>query len=122
MPPSPEPSWLEVETVRDVLVARPTQRRLLNEEKIAALKRQLEELVVNSGYLKFVLNLTAVESMASMMVARLYAVQRKVTAAGGRLVLCGVQPGLRRGLQNPQVDATLVPIYDEEQDALLSLY
>ena len=103
MPPSPEPSWLEVETVRDVLVARPTQRRLLNEEKIAALKRQLEELVVNSGYLKFVLNLTAVESMASMMVAGLYAVQRKVTAAGGRLVLCGVQPGLR-GLQNPQVE------------------
>ena len=121
MPQSPEPSWLEVETVRDVVVVRPTLRRILNEEKIAALTRQLQRLVADSGQSKFVLNLSAVESMASMMVAGLYAVHRKLTAAGGRMVLCGVQPGLREAFKILKL-SDLVPIYDEEQDALLSLY
>lgn len=117
----PAPSWLQVETVRDVVVARPTLRRLLNEEKIEAIGRQLDGLVTGSGHSKFVLNLAAVESMASMMVARLYAVHRKVAGAGGRLVLCGVQPGLREVFKILKL-TDLLSIYDEEQDALLSLY
>src|SRR5438128_2587891 len=116
MPQSPEPSWLEMETVRDVVVARPTLRRILNEEKINALGAQLDELVTASGHSKFVLNLTAVESMASMMVARLYSVHRKATAAGGRIVFCGVQPRLREVFKILKL-SDLVRIYDEEQDA-----
>src|SRR5712691_4238318 len=112
MPPSPEHPWLEVETIRDVVVARPTLRRILNEDKIEVLGRQLEELVADPGRSKFVLNLEAVESMASMMVARLYSVHRKVAAAGGRLVLCGVQPGLREVFKILKF-SDLVRIYDE---------
>ena len=116
---APSSRWLEVEEVGPVTVVRVTARRILTEEAVEAIGRQLNALVAGPGCKNVLLQLSAVESITTMMVGKLLGLQRKLQASGGRLVLCGAGPVIGEVLTLLRV-AQVIPIYRSEQDALQS--
>jgi anti-sigma B factor antagonist len=115
----PRNRGLEVEQIGDVTVVRFAQRSILEEEKIQVMGRQLFDLVENFGCRKFIVNFGNVQSLSSTMVGKLFALHRKVQAAGGRLVLCTIIPELREIFEILKLPE-LCSVYEEEQEALQS--
>jgi anti-anti-sigma factor len=95
----PSKNCITLDRIGDVAVVRFTQRSLLGADLIAAVSEQLRRTVEEEGCCKLVLNFTNVESMTSGMVGNLVGVHQKIEAAGGRLVLCKVDPFLREILK-----------------------
>jgi anti-anti-sigma factor len=83
--------WLEVKQTGDVTVVKFTHSQLVNDAEVEVVSEQLLHLAEARGA-KIVLDLTAVYRMTSRMVAKLVALDQKIHAAHGRLVLCGLQP------------------------------
>ncbi len=108
---------LEAEQIGSVTVVTFTQPELLEEATIQAVGEQLMGLVQNQNCPRLVLNLIAVKRLSTMVVGKLIALHKKVRTAGGRLVLCGINPevhGIFEIFNLPR----LLPIYVEEQEAL----
>jgi anti-anti-sigma factor len=97
--------WLQVESVGDVTVVRFT------------IGETLYNLVETSPCRKFVLNFGNVKSLASTMFGKLTALHQKLEAAGGRLVLCQIDPGLREIFENVNL-IPLLPVFADEREAL----
>jgi anti-sigma B factor antagonist len=83
--------WLQVGQIGDVTVVRFTHPQLVDGSEVEAVGEQLLRLP-EAGCAKVVVNLAAVSRMTSTVVAKLVALEQKVRAAHGRLVLCGLQP------------------------------
>jgi anti-sigma B factor antagonist len=66
-----------------------------------------------------VLNLSGVEQMTSLGLAKMVALNRAVRASNGRLALCHLSNALRRTLDSTRL-ATLFEIYWTEEEALRS--
>lgn len=66
---------------------------------------------------RVVLNLDSVEKVSTMMLSKLVALHTKMRAAGGRLVLCGVDRELRNVLKAFRLHQLFL-ICAEEQEAL----
>jgi anti-anti-sigma factor len=116
---APSSRWLEVEEVGSVTVVRVTARRILTEEAVEAVGRQLNALVAAPGCKNVVLQLNAVEGITTMMVGKLLGLHRQMQASGGRLVLCGAGPVIGEVLSLLRV-AQVIPVYGGEQEALQS--
>jgi anti-sigma B factor antagonist len=115
----PRLRWLEAETVGEVTVVRFLLRRILAQEEVEQIDRELVFLVGDPGCPKVVVHLGKVESMTTVMVGRLLALHKQVAATGGRLVLCNPGSFLTEVftlLRLPRV----VPVYGGEQEALQS--
>ncbi len=112
-----QPGWLETEQIGATVVARFTTRRIVSEEKMLVLGRQLFELGEAAGHGRLVLNFEAVERLSSAMLGKVIGLQRRVEAKGGQLALCGISSHLR-GLFKSLKLARLVTIYETEQEAL----
>jgi len=91
MPANP---WFTIEQVGDVTVVRFAHARILEDEIVAEIREQLFDLVNREGRRLFVLNFGPVMGLASRMLGQLVGLHRKLTEAGGRLVLCEVSPFL----------------------------
>src|SRR5262245_34871698 len=83
---------LEVEDIGDVTVLNFTDKKILDEEKIEALGEQLFSLVEELGRNKLVLNFSNVEYLSSAALGKFITLNMKVNQAGGRLVLCNIDP------------------------------
>jgi anti-sigma B factor antagonist len=83
---------LEVEQVGDVTLVKVTQPRILDEEMTEEIGGQLFSLVKDLGCRKLVLNFDRVERLTSVLLGKLVLLHRKVEDAGGRLILCNIQP------------------------------
>jgi anti-sigma B factor antagonist len=111
--------WLEIEKGRKITVARFTCRVILNEPDIEAVGDRLWQLVAE-GSTKIVVNLGSLERASSSLISKLMILQQKVRAAGGRLVLCGLQPEIKEVLKV----LNLLPLFtvcDSERQAMASL-
>lgn len=115
----PHTPWLEVETVADVAVARFTRGRFLEEETVQVVGEQLLRLAEDTGCRKFVINFSKVESMTTALFGKLVALNNKVEALGGRLVLCQVGPFLSEIFKILTLPRQIA-VYDGEQEALQS--
>jgi anti-anti-sigma factor len=109
--------WLQVESVGDVTVVRFTIPWILKEGTIETIGETLYNLVETSPCRKFVLNFGNVKSLASTMFGKLTALHQKLEAAGGRLVLCQIDPGLREIFENVNL-IPLLPVFADEREAL----
>lgn len=108
---------LEVEQVGEVTVVRFTCAELLEDEAIELLGGQLYALVDHLGRRQLVLNLGPVRRMASLMLGKIMTLHKKLKPVGGKLILCGIDPEIRRifdTLKLPQ----FLRICREEQEAL----
>ena len=119
MPPLPSARLLEVEQVSDITVVRLPWKELLDDETIEHVGGQLYALVDHLGTRKLVLNLSSVKRMASLMLGKIMTLHKKLKPLQGKLVLCGIDPDIRRVfdiLRFPQ----LLSICKDEQEALQS--
>ncbi len=98
-------------------VVRFTQRDRLDEETGYTLGKYLYSLVEANDLPQLVINLGLVDYLDSLIIGKLFTLQKKVKAAGGRLVLCRVNPQLQELFDLVRLPL-LIPIYADEEDAL----
>jgi len=83
---------LEVEDIGDVTVVNFVDRKILDEQNIQIIGEQLFSLVDKVGRRNILLNLCNVNNLSSAALGKLITLNKKVTQAGGRLILCGIAP------------------------------
>src|SRR5438034_11511047 len=83
---------LEVEDIGDVTVVNFTDKKILDEQNIQLIGEQLFRLVDELGRRKPLLNFRNVEYLSSAALGKFITLNKKVNAAGGRLILCGIDP------------------------------
>jgi anti-anti-sigma factor len=120
MPSEPQGPALEVERVGDATVVRFTRRTVLDGDTIEAIGAQLLAVAAAGDCRKLVVSFENVESLTSAMLGKLFAAQRKVEAAGGRVAFCKVDPFLLQIFNLVRLP-DLVPICADEREALESL-
>jgi anti-sigma B factor antagonist len=108
---------LEVEDVGGATVACLTDRKILDEQNIQILGKQLFGLVDQLGKKNLVLNFTNVEYMSSAALGMLIRLRKKVQEAGGKLVLCAIDPQIYEVFVITKLDKAFV-VRRDEQEAL----
>jgi anti-anti-sigma factor len=113
-------SWLEIEQIGDAVVAKFNTRSILDEAKLGVLGGQLSALADEAGHRVVVLSFRGVQRLSTELLGKLLAVQRKIQARGGRLLLCEISPTLLEIFQMLKL-SRLLTIYRNEQEALQSV-
>src|SRR6202049_3870625 len=108
---------LEVEDIGEVTVVTFTDKKLLDEQNIQVIGEQLFSLVDDLGRHKLLLNFSNVEYLSSAALGQLITLNKKVNAAGGRLVLCNIDPQIYEVFEITKLNK-LFNIQKEEQAAL----
>jgi len=78
--------------------------RLLDEAKIQAISEQLQRVADQVGGKELILSMVDVEYLSSHMVAKLLAIQQRLQASGGKMVLSNVKPRIFATLRTANLD------------------
>jgi anti-sigma B factor antagonist len=81
---------LEVEMLGDVTIVNFLDKRILDEQSVQAIGEQLFSLVDELGRKKLLLNFGNVEYLSSPVLGIIATLNKKVKAAGGRLIACNL--------------------------------
>jgi anti-sigma B factor antagonist len=117
MTSQPRRRRLEVEDIGDVTVVNFTDRKILDEQNIQVIGEQLFSLVDEAGRRKILLNFGNVEYLSSAALGKLITLNKKLQAAGGRLILCNIDPQIYEVFEITKLNK-LFNIHKEEQAAL----
>jgi anti-sigma B factor antagonist len=117
MSSQPRRRRLEVEQIGDVTVVNFVDRKILDEQNIQIIGDQLFSLVDNDGLRKLLLNFGNVEYLSSAALGKLITLNKKLQTAGGRLVLCNIDPQIFEVFEITRLDK-FFNIQKEEQAAL----
>lgn len=117
MSSQPRRRRLEVEDIGDVTVVNFTDRKILDEQNIQLIGEQLFSLVDESGRKKVLLNFGNVEYLSSAALGKLITLNKKLQAAGGRLILCNIDPQIYEVFEITKLNKVF-NIHKEEQAAL----
>lgn len=109
--------WCRKRKVDDVVVLSVLPDRT---PELADIKRLTESLVRSCRVLRVVVDLSDLNFVNSAMMARLISLRRRVLAAKGRLVLCGLSPHVETVFSRTRIDS-LFEIRDTSTDALSEL-
>jgi anti-sigma B factor antagonist len=82
---------LDLEEVRDVTVAKFTDKKILDEGNIQIIGNQLFALIEEDRRQKIVLDFANVEYLSSAALGKLITMDKKVKAAKGKLRLCNIR-------------------------------
>jgi anti-sigma B factor antagonist len=119
MSAQPRRRRLEVEDIGDVTVVNFVDRKILDEQNIQIIGDQLFSLVDEVGRRKLLLNFSNVEYLSSAALGKLITLNKKLTSAGGKLVLCHIAPTIYEVFEITKLDKFFT-IKKEEQEALQS--
>jgi len=108
---------LEVENIGDITVVNFLDKKILDEQNIQIIGEQLFSLVDNEGCRKVLLNFSNVEYLSSAALGKLITLNKKLQQAGGRLVLCNIDPQIHEVFEITKLDK-FFKIMKEEQAAL----
>ena len=117
MTTQPRRRRLEVEDIGDVTVVNFVDRKILDEQNIQIIGEQLFSLVDEEGWRKILLNFGNVEYLSSAALGKLITLNKKVQAAGGRLILCNIDPQIYEVFEITKLDK-FFNIQKKEQAAL----
>jgi anti-sigma B factor antagonist len=117
MSSQPRRRRLEVEQIGDVTVVNFVDRKILDEQNIQVIGEQLFSLVDEEGWRKLLLNFRNVEYLSSAALGKLITLNKKLQAAGGRLILCNIDPQIHEVFEITRLDR-FFNIQKEEQAAL----
>jgi len=84
----------EVNDVEDGISVRLTHRDM-DAQTLSILADELSELALESGRPTLYLDFGEVHLLTSVVIGKLFAVERRLREAGGRLVLCNLDPTRR---------------------------
>ncbi len=90
MTTQPRCPGLEVENLADVTLITFTDKKILDEQNIEVIGEQLFDLVDKQDRKKILLSFSNVDYFSSACLGNLLTLNKKVTEAGGRLVMCGM--------------------------------
>ena len=108
---------LQSEQIGNAVVVTFTDHELLDEVRIQKVGEQLLRLATSLRRHYLVINLGGVERLSTMMLGKLIALHKKLLSVGGRLIICRIDPGIYEIFRIFNL-RRLVPIYQEEEDAL----
>lgn len=110
---------LQVSEVGDVTVVRFVDRKILEEDKIDELGRELFKLVEEAGRKTLLLNFSHVEFLSSAALGKLITLDKKVKNHQGRLKLSNIRPEIYEVFAITKLNK-LFDIREDEADALAS--
>jgi anti-sigma B factor antagonist len=111
---------LEVEDIGDVTVVNFVDRKILDEQNVQVIGEQLFSLVDDSGRYKLLLNFHNVEYLSSTALGKLITFNKKLQAAGGKLVLCEISPTIYEVFEITRLDKFFT-IRDREEAGLQAM-
>jgi anti-sigma B factor antagonist len=117
MTPQPRRRRLEVEDIGDITVVNFVDKKILDEQNIQVIGEQLFSLVDELGRRKVLLNFKNVEFLSSAALGKLITMNRKLQSAGGKLVLCEIDPAIYEVFEITKLNK-LFTIHKTEQDGL----
>jgi anti-anti-sigma factor len=117
MIPPTYPHRLHSEQVGNVTVVSFTERELLDELMIQKLGEQLLSLAAGVERRSLLVDMGGVERFSTTMLCKLIALHKKLKNAGGRLILCRIDPRIYEIFRIFNF-RRLIPIYQEEPEAL----
>ena len=117
MSPQPRRRRLEVEDIGDITVVNFVDKKILDEQNIQVIGEQLFQLVDELGRRKVLLNFKNVEFLSSAALGKLITLNRKLQSAGGKLVLCEIDPQIYEVFEITKLNK-LFTIHKGEQEAL----
>jgi len=98
---------LDIEDIGSVTVARFLDRKILDEANIELVGRELFALVDSDGRTQIILDFDLVEYLSSAALGKLITMHKKVSAAGGKLLLCNIQKDILEVFQLTRLDQVL---------------
>jgi anti-sigma B factor antagonist len=110
---------LEVEVIGDVLAVNFIDRKILDEQNIQIIGKQLFSLVDEAECSKVLLNFGNVEYLSSAALGKFIAMNKKLGKRLGRLVLCGIDPEIFEVFEITKLER-FFKICKDEQTALQS--
>ncbi len=116
-PPPARRRRLEVESIGDITVVNFVDRKILDEQNIQIIGEQLFSLVDEDGKKKLLLNFSNVEYLSSAALGKLITLNKKVSSAGGRLILCNISEDILEVFEITKLDK-FFKIMRDEQSAL----
>src|SRR5262245_19699505 len=90
---------LEVEMLGDVTIVNLLDKRILDEQSVQAIGEQLFRLVGELGRKQLLLNFGNVAYLSSPALGIMATLNKKVKAAGGRLIACNLDPQIDERLK-----------------------
>ena len=119
IPPSTPPgdSPLLVQRVKNFVVAEVQLTSLLDPLQLAAMGRHLDYLIDDEDQRRIILDFEKVEYLSSQALGILMSAQKKLAAAKGKFVLCGVNAKLMEVLKITKLDKALT-IKPSQQEAV----
>lgn len=111
---------LKVSTSGQVTVVAFADSKIIDEEEIQELGRELGELVERDGHKKLVLNFGRVEFMSSAALGKLISFEKKVRQHKADLILTNIRPEIYEVFAITKL-TKLFKIKDDEADALAVL-
>ena len=119
MTSQPRRRRLEVEDIGDITVVNFVDKKILDEQNIQVIGEQLFSLVDELGRRKVLLNFKNVEFLSSAALGKLITLNRKLQSAGGKLVLCEIDPQIYEVFEITKLNK-LFKILPTRADALAS--
>jgi anti-anti-sigma factor len=86
----------------------------------AEIERLADSLISSGGVPRVVVDLSALDFMSSAFIARLVALNKRIQAANGRAILCGLHPFVREAFHDSRLERVF-DISDDQEAALASL-
>ena len=117
MSSQPRRRRLEVEDYGDITVVNFIDRKILDEQNIQKIGEDLFSLVDELGRKKILLNFSNVEYLSSAALGKFITLNKKVQQAGGKLVMCNINPDILEVFEITRLDR-LFNIQRDEQTAL----
>lgn len=108
---------LEVEDIGDITVVNFVDKKILDEQNIQIIGDQLFRLVEELGRQKLLLNFGNVEYFSSKGLGPMITLYKKVNAAGGKLILCNIDPQIREVFEITKINK-IFTIHKDQQSAL----
>ena len=106
--------WFRIRTADSVTILDAISGKVAINQQLDKLS---EVLIRDGGTPKVILNLADIQFVSSSFIAGLVALHRRIRAAEGRMVLCGLSPVVRETLNGAKLDK-LLNLAANEQEAL----
>jgi anti-sigma B factor antagonist len=116
-PSQPKRRRVETQEINGVTVVNFIDRKILDEQNIQKIGDDLFHLVDGENRKKILLNFGNVEYLSSAALGKFITLNKKVQAAGGKLILCNIDPNIYEVFEITKLNK-LFNIQKEEQSAL----
>src|SRR5438552_19134901 len=114
MSAQPKRRRLEVEDIGEVTVVNFTDKKILDEQNIQVISEQLFSLVDEEGWRKILLNFSNVEYLSSAALGKLITLNKKLQQAGGKLILCNIDPQIYEVFEITKLDKFFKIMKDDQ--------